>query len=219
VFHDPTGAEERPNGERSWENVVSHGVHLGYKIIEEQIQQGRRVAQAVKDQSHAAGATGNDLPEVAERLLRFYTDLGALCFDLIENLARSPVLNGEAFRGAKGESADRAGGAAEGAGTGAARSSLSVEVIATCPTQVSLDLRGTMNGSSPSVHALHALDADKPPLRDIRFDLDTAHAFPSVRIVIPPGQPPDTYTGAVIDRGSNLPLGTLCVRIGERADN
>jgi hypothetical protein len=80
---------------------------------------------------------------------------------------------------------------------------------------VTLNLNETPNGSLLAAHDLHALDAGKPPLRDIVFERGDGDGPPILKISIPTEQPPDIYSGAVIDKDTNLPVGTLCIRVRE----
>jgi hypothetical protein len=211
---DEGGEAHTPsNGERSWDNVVSHSVQLGYKIIEEQIQQGRRVAEQVRERSYGTGELGNDASELVERILHFYTDLGSLCFELIETLAHNRILNGEAFRGRGAKAPGNGLGGSHESASG--QHSVSIEIVSGTPTQVTLNLNETPNGSLLAAHDLHALDAGKPPLRDIVFERGDGDGPPILKISIPTEQPPDIYSGAVIDKDTNLPVGTLCIRVRE----
>jgi len=214
-FDESSEAQGPSNGERSWDDVVSHGVKLGYKIIEEQIQQGRRVAEQLGDRSYGTGELGNDASELVERILHFYTDLGSLCFELIEAFAHNRILNGEAYRGRDAGSSEPTNGMGGVYKSANGHSSVSIEIVSASPTQVTLNLNEPSHGCPLAAHALHAMDADAPPLRDIVFERDDNDDPPVLRIKIPPGQPSDTYSGAVIDKDTNRPVGTLCIRVRE----
>jgi hypothetical protein len=212
------GASEAPEPEeetsygRSWDDVVSQGVELGYKVIEEHIRQGQRVAQQVGEGSYGTDAIRNDASELVDRLLHFYTDLGSLCFDLIESVARSPALTRNVFGSANRQ--DRGNNRAEGASTTDKRT-VSIEIASPRPTQVTLDLNGALDGQALAVHELRALDTTKPPLREVAFESRPEAGCPSLRVKVPQGQPPDTYSGTIVDRATKRPLGTVCVHIRE----
>src|SRR5438093_10880146 len=77
---DPQSVDRAEPG-RSGNNVVSRGVELGYHVVEEHIRQGQHVAQQINTRSSSPGAMRNDIRGVAERLARYYTDLGSLSGD------------------------------------------------------------------------------------------------------------------------------------------
>ena len=92
---------------------------------------------------------------------------------------------------------------------------VSVEISAQGPIQVTLHLSPRAEQLFLATPGLHALSAEKPPLRDITFlpGLDGAPA--RLRIQVPKAQPADLYTGVLIDRMTGLPQGTLSLRIAD----
>jgi hypothetical protein len=60
---------------------------------------------------------------------------------------------------------------------------------------------------------LHTINADKPPLTDITFIPALENNPANLRIRIPDHQPPDLYSGVLIDRNTGLPQGTLSIRV------
>lgn len=205
-----TAADAADDG--AWNDTVSRGVKLGYSVIEEQIRQGQRIAQEINDRSYTAGAMDNNVGKLLERVLRFYTDVGSLCFELVESTLRNPGVSG-IFR-TPGTSEPSNDASHNSQWTNGA-TAVSIEVASTRPTEVTLDLRPHANGSALAVHELRALDTQKPPLTEVRFESGSENGPPRVRIAIPEAQPPDIYTGALIDRETNEPRGTLSIRIGE----
>ena len=153
---------------------------------------------------------------------------GPLWVDLVESVERgieycrqqlSPQTRGESPMGDDdgfplfGDSP--AGSAAGHSGHGAVytETSLGIEIIAACPTQVTLQLYPQTGERSFMTPGLQAMDPDKPPLTDVTFTPSGDNGQASVRIRVPEGQPPDTYTGAVLDRVTGRPQGTLSVRV------
>ena len=188
------------------EDPVAHGVRLGYKVIEEQIRQGRRLAQRLGNAAGKVGAAGpGEGGVLVERVLHLYNDVGALCFDAVETLARSPTLRAGIARASQADAETRSGADA-GAGTG-----FVIEVASTRRTQVTLDLRMRPGRFVPLVHALHAAESAIPPLTGVRFDLTLPE--PLLRVEIADAQPAATYTGVVVDSTTNEPRGTVSVRL------
>src|SRR5712691_6312755 len=68
-----------PTGTSFGETVTS-GVKLGYRVIDEQIRLGQRIAEQCNDRTYGSGAMASDFREVAERILGYYMDFGKLWF-------------------------------------------------------------------------------------------------------------------------------------------
>ncbi len=206
-------AEKNGANDHAWDDVVTHAVKLGYQIIEDQISQGKRVAEQVSDRSYTSNSIGGDVSEFVRRLLQFYTDIGATCFDFIDALTRSTEFT-DNVRGWVDEGLTNSSGKEPDLATEAASyQNVPIEVVSEQPARVSLDLAGIARNCRLGVHGLYALDPSNPPLRDIEFNYGVAEHQPTLRIRIPQGQPADTYTGAIIDADTNQPRGTLSVVI------
>jgi hypothetical protein len=209
---DPSGA---PDEDKSINEAVAEAVDLGYRIIEEQINHGKRVAEQVSTRKYTSNSVGDDASEMVRRLLQFYTDFGSICFDMIETFSRSSILSDGVRnlmnRGPTGEqdAAEKPINGSAGLGT------LPLDVQSARPARVELDLEGLPNGCRLGVHALCALDPEKPPLRDICFLYDDHPERPTLKVRVPADQPTDVYTGVVIDTASNLARGTISIRIGD----
>ncbi len=196
------------------EGAVAHGVRLGYKVVEEQILHGRALAQRLGKATSKLGAAGaGEANVLIERFLLLYKDMGTLCVDALESLARSPALRSGLARAAQAAQPQTA---QDSSGTGAepaAGSGFSIEVASSRRTQVTLDLRLRPGRFVPRVHALHASDPAAPPLTGVSFDIDPARPEPMLRIEVPHDQPAAMYAGVVVDSASNEPRGFLSVRL------
>jgi hypothetical protein len=159
------------------------------------------------------GATG-EVNELLDRVLHLYKDLGALCFDAVEAVARNPLLRAGAARLAAGAMAVApAAPAAAGTQAGASGAGLAVDISCSRRVQVTLDLRLRPGLGTPLVHALHAADPAVPPLTGVRLQPGTPQTGPMLQLAIADTQPAATYTGVVVDGASNEPRGTLVVRV------
>ncbi|MEJ2273019.1 MAG: hypothetical protein P8Y01_00340 [Woeseiaceae bacterium] len=212
---DPSGANGASSDDKSVNEAVSEAVDLGYKIIEEQISHGKRVAEQVSTRNYTSNSVGDDASEVVRRLLQFYTDFGSICFDMIETFSRSSIFSESVQNLMNRESAVADGAGDKPVSGSAGFSCLPLDVQSTRPARVELDLDGLSKGCSLGVHALYALDPDKPALRDIAFLYDDHSARPTLKIRVPADQPTDVYTGVVIDTATNLARGTISIRIGD----
>jgi len=198
-----TGERPAPGPSGDWSDVVSRGVELGYRVLEEQLQQGQRVAEQIATQSYGPSAMASATQEIGERLLRSSTDALALWFELLTTVFG----RGEAFRPFAPD-ARRAAST-----TGLPKSRISVEVASVRPARVTMDLEPGSAGRRLIVNELRAMNAGTPPLVDVAFDADPSAEIVGVRVRVPDYLPPGIYTGVVLDRETGEPRGTISVRI------
>jgi hypothetical protein len=227
------------------EGPVALGVRLGYQVIEEQILLGQKLARRLgRKASPAVGGAGSartaggaasaaepdptagtapgpagaagEFNELLDRVLHLYKDLGALCFDAVETVARHPVLRASVARLSAGVAAVAPAartGADTGAETEAGAGGFAVDIRCSRRVQVRLDLRWRQGLGAPLVHALHAGDPAVPPLTGVQLQPGTPHTGPLLQLTIADTQPAATYTGVVVDSAGNEPRGTLVVRV------
>jgi hypothetical protein len=196
------------------ESAVAHGVRLGYKVIEEQIMQGQQLAQRLGKATGKPGATGAaDATALIERVLNLYKDVGALCIDAVEAVARSSAIRTGLARASEAIKAPTGLADVLSPSAPAAGVRYSVEVASRRRLQVTLDLSMRAGQFVPRVLPLHAADVTIPPLTAVSFDLDPALSEPRLQIDVPDTQPAGTYTGVVVDSASNEPRGVVSVRL------
>lgn len=199
-------ADEAPRA--SWTDTVTYGVELGYRVIEEQIRQGQRVAEQLNDRTYGPRAMSNDVREAAQRLLYFYADTGALWFDFFASLAGGNVDLVRRFLG--GPLAPTPAAASR---TAHAPAGVSIDILAVRPTQVRLDLHSDGDALTRPLAAqpLSAHEVGVPPLTDVTFARGARGL--ELRVRVPDTQRPGVYTGTVIDRDTGEIRGTLTVRV------
>lgn len=202
-------AGEGPSPADSWSDVVAGAVDLGYRVVDEQIRQGQRVAQQINNQSYGPGTMGTDAQEIGERLVRYSADAWALWMDFLNALLGNSDLIRNAPRPFQPTAAPSARSTAEKPAT------VSVEIASSRPARVTIELQPKSEGRPLATFELRALDASKPPLTDIAFERDPSNEIVSVRIRVPDGQPSGVYTGVVVDRETGQARGTLSVRVTE----
>ncbi len=195
--------------------AVSHGVKLGYRVVEEHIRQGRRVAQQLNPRPYGAGSARDDIGELFGRIIRSYTDLGSLWTDLFNAFATNPEFLNSLLRVVSPPVSSPSNGNRKPASPEPASGSMSVsvEIISTRPSQVTVDLHPNAHVQTLGTSGLYAAEPNKPPLTDITFEPSFIAGQVLVRIRIPEGQAADVYSGVIVDKKTNLPQGTLSVRI------
>lgn len=200
-------AKAHGNGSDPDEDVLAHGVKLGYAVIDDQIQRGERLAERLRHGAAKPGvAPAMEISVLLERALNLYKDMGALALAAAEALSRSPVVQSGLSRAWQGN-----GGEPARAPDGGSR--FAIELTSRRKTHIALDLRPTLGKAAPFVHALHAVNPAYPPLTGAHFTLDPEAMAPVLHLAIPDAQPAATYSGVVVDGGANEPCGTLSVRI------
>lgn len=179
------------------DNVLARGVQLGYRIIDEHILQGHHAAQQLRSGHAGPADSGKNVETLVGRALDLTKDLGALWLDAVELLVKN---------------SGRGDGAAEPEAAGAGLQ-VGVEIVSSRRVQVNLNLPPRRRHHVPRVHALHAADPACPPLAGVSLRA-TADASGSVlHVEVPDHQPAGLYSGVVVDRDTNEPLGTVSIRI------
>jgi hypothetical protein len=220
VFRSAEAAEAEGGPEpprQPWQDVVSRGVEMGYRVVEDQIRHGQRVAREVNERSYGFGRVGNDFREVTERTFRYYSEMTSLWMQLLGGVPGMGL-----WPGPWGGPPPQEGPAPAAWGPERRpmehRWSVAVELDCDRPVTVGLDLHSSGESPALATHGLQALEAGTPPLSFIVFEPVTESGRDSVRlrIAVPKEQPSGVYTGAVFDARTGQGQGTLTVQLFER---
>jgi hypothetical protein len=211
--------------------ALSDTVELGYRVIDEYLKQGQQVAQAFNPTAWAGRGAGSadDLQQMGQRVMQYGWDFAGLWFEMWSRMAgntsawmpipgmpgmpgmprppgaeqkpgAAPVPNGASHNGAAS------------VGTNGDGERVVVSVACERPTSTAVELRS----GPPSelvVHALRAEDHEGPPIRDVRVERQPGDGTVVVKVTVSASQAPGTYNGLIIDSKTNLPRGTLSVRV------
>jgi len=213
------GSEEVPNeseaNDHPWDDAVSHAVDLGYRIIEDQISQGKRIAEEISERTNPATSVGSDVSDFVRRLLQFNTDLGTTCLEFVDSLTRSAEFSQNLSNLVDDGIASAGNHNARDESHETARHNVPIDVVSMQPARVSLELHNNVAIDSICVHGLFDLDPSVPPLTDVAFINSEEDQGYVLNIRVPPDQPTGTYAGVVTDSKTNQPRGTLSVRISQ----
>jgi len=210
------GAAGRADGSASLQDVMSRSVELGYRVVDEYIRQGQQAAQRISERSYGPEVMTNDMQQFSVRMAQHASDLVGIWFEMVQLAA------GSAFRPPSGfadgiwpspAAASPTRARPSAAPEGADHTSVKIAVASVRPTEVSLDLRPHAAERPLVVHALRAVDPDKPRLSEVSFDGGSAAAPATLRISVPADHPPGIYNGLIIDPESSRPVGSVSVRI------
>jgi hypothetical protein len=217
---------------------VARGVNAGYRVIEDYLRQGQEFARALwPGTAGGGGGTPSEPMNMTERLVRSASDLAGLFSEFLQTFSIPGMLPppgsqpipdfGIAEAGAaktKHDSAQHSGKAAPRP-TGAAtapvapeqneRVTVSIDVASRQRTEITVDLKAGPWTRTLQVHDLRSGTADAAIARLTGI---TAVSRPDERRVViairvPPRQAAGTYSGVIVDAKSNLPCGTLSVRV------
>jgi hypothetical protein len=198
---------------------VPAGVDLGYRVIEEYMRQGQDFARSMWSPSGTLDPATMDPRRLTERMFQYASDLAATWLEFVQATMAGAPASGS---GAPAPRPPTMGGfdihrpAPEGppAPPGESKDLLvSVDVSATQRVEVSVDLRPAA-ATTLAVHDLRAAEAGAPRIAGVTVERQADERW-LVRVVVPDGQPAGTYSGLIVDRETNLPKGTLAVRVYE----
>jgi hypothetical protein len=202
-------------------DAVAGAVNLGYRVIDAYMRQGQEAAQSFT----GGGAPGQPpasepLQQMTSRLMQYGMDFAGLWFEMWSKLGQGGFPEGAwpGFPGAPSPPPERAGHAASASrATSEAepRDRVTVVVKSSLPVETALDLRQT-RGKQLLIHALRPEGHEAPSIRSVEIETNAADGSLVVRVEIPADQAPGAYNCLIVDAGSNLPQGTLSVRVRPR---
>jgi len=199
-------AETAPDG--AGQGPVAKGAEIAYQVIEKYISEGRKTAEHFSKQPYNMRNAADSLQELLDRTLRFQSEMLPLWIDAIASLVRGVPSAAPDVRGGVGNPP------ADGRplnGTTA----VTLELAASRPVQVSLELRQDSENFPLVTLGLHAVDPEKPSLTDVNFVSGQKGICGKLRIIIPDGQPAGIYSGVIVNRETGEPLGTLSVSVAQ----
>ncbi len=200
------GASGAQNGNQQSRNET---VGLAYRIIEKHISDGKRNAGNFNARPYALRTVTDGFQELAERTLRFQTEMLPLWLEVMGSAiridpARMPYGPPGVARYPESNGAERS-----------ESKSISLAISSSRPAQVSIDLREGSQKLALTTLGLRAVEPDKPVLNDVSLEPETPGAGLRLRIAIPENHPAGTYSGVIVNRETGEVRGTLSVRIAE----
>jgi hypothetical protein len=176
--------------------IIGDAVSRGYKVIEDQIQQGRNAAERVRAGTYSSGDAEDDIKKLVTRVMDLAKDLGTAGFELAAAAIRDPRTppRDPPSPPSPSQSPD-----------------VAIETHSARPVQVTCKLSPPSARFVPSVPALYSNNPEAPPLKGIRFDVRDNR--PLLLVNIPDDQPLGTYAGAIVDMSTNEAGGFVSVSI------
>jgi hypothetical protein len=194
------------------EDAISRSVELGYRVVDDYIQQGQRAAQRLSAGTLTAEAVASEAQDLGGRIARYASDFFGAWVELLDLAAAGSA----ARQAAPAASAPQSGTSPPPEQPPARRpaAGMRVQVVAARPVEVALDLRPERVSGPLRAHELRSADARKPRLADVTIHTDGAGATPVLRIGVPDGHPAGAYEGLLLDEATNRPVGSVRVVLG-----
>jgi hypothetical protein len=224
--HDPVrhfagvfGSSPNPTAP-SPEGAVSRGVEMGYRVIEQYMRQGQTFAQAGWP-SRSSDASPTDPQKLTERMFQYASDLAGVWLEYAQAVGQaspSPASPGPAR---PAPAAPHVGGFDIGSrvdpGSSAVPPRVSIDVVSRKRVELTVDLKPGAAATPLRVFDLRAGDPALPRISGVTIEALPQDHRVVVRIELPDDQPAGVYAGVIVDLESNVPHGTLSVRVFDSA--
>jgi hypothetical protein len=184
---------------------VARGVDLGYRVVDDYIRQGQNAARRIAQRSYGPEALVNDVQELTAGLMQYGAEVMDLLMQLLGQAAVGQATRPSSNPAPLGEEPAWSAGP-EGGPSAAPRVIVAVE--SPYATEVSVDLDAGA-GRSLVIQDLQN-PRGGPPLTGAVLE---GGERPRLGVRVPPGQPPGTYCGLVLDAETILPAGNVVVRV------
>jgi hypothetical protein len=205
-------------------------------VIEEYMRQGQSFARAAAGQRGSEEAPSPDPRKLTERMFQYASDLASVWLEYAQVAAGQPPPVGTASGGTAGRApaAPHVGGFDIGSESGPPRPSvrpvgpadptltaslggpgISVDIVSSRRTEITVELKPGSGGAALVAYDLRPHDPQLPPIAGVTIEPKPTENRVVIRLDVPHDRPPGTYTGVIVDKRTNLPQGTLAVRIFE----
>jgi hypothetical protein len=175
---------------KSVNKIVSDAVRLGYKVIEDQILQGRQAAEHFRSGAYSNSHAEEDVKKMMDRIMYLAKEMGVVGFDLTSAM----------LRGTRSPS---------GAGS---QSDIAIQVHSKKRIELNHYLSSAAAHFEPTIPSLnHTVNQTVAPLNKIRFE--AKHDRPLLVVEVPESQPAGTYTGVIMDAKSQQARGYISVTV------
>ena len=201
------------SGGASLTDVVSRSVELGYRVVDDYLRQGERAAERLGGGQLGARGLTTDVQDFAGRMTRYASDFLGLWLEFLEIAATGRGGAGPtATPAAPGDHTVPAPSATAAAAPGEP-ARVRIEIVSARPAEVTVELRPDVNGAALVVHALRAVDPEKPRVEDVTLRRAEPDGPLTLRIRVPDGHPAGVYNGLIIETTTSRPVGTVSVRL------
>ncbi|HEY1414513.1 MAG TPA: hypothetical protein VGF42_01345 [Caulobacteraceae bacterium] len=218
-------------------DAVAQAVRLGYKVLAENLEEGRIAAKQFRVGEYNVRDVPNDLNVLAKRMLNLARDLSTTTFDVLDRVLQDPTLMKAARRLAESidpvapvakptaanSSKSSAPATARPGKTGAAANPISASqsVPLTCrfsgAAKAKVLASWLTSPASPTPLAtagLTTLETGVPPIAGVTFHASDDRLGVVAEIQIPPDQAAGVYSGVVVGVDDGRAVGALTIQVG-----
>jgi hypothetical protein len=199
---------------------LAEAVEAGYRVVNEYIRQGQSVAQGMSPGAGTGPAqpgVPGDVQQLAQRVMQYGWDFAGLWFEMWTRMGGTATGWPSAAGGPPAARPDAGGGptpapAASAEAHLAAPVGISISVVSGGRTSATIEVRPGPAGQL-LVQPLRAAEDETPPIREVTVEPAGADGAVTVKVVVPPTQPPGVYNGLVIDSATKRPRGSVSVEV------
>jgi hypothetical protein len=192
-------------------------VNGAYRVIDEYLRQGQRMAEQFWLPAGDAGTPMDNVGKVFERFVRSASEMGTAWMEMMGQWGGPAERRGESPRGVAGPftaGEPRTNGhAVVPAPSASAPPALGVSVEASRKFRVQVELAGPVAAAEVEISRLVAKEPGGRPLRGVRLDAGTSGAGVTLKIRVPAGQPAGEYRGVLLDRRTGEPRGIVLLTL------
>jgi hypothetical protein len=220
-------------------NTVAQGVEAGYRVIEDYIRQGQAFARSAVAPRSSATSPASDPQRLTERMVQYASDLAAVWLEYtritmgqpraaapsatIADTGRTPDVgafdlgNEPARARAPASGANGRGGTETDHAPRLETPRISIDIRSKLRAEISVELKPGSARRPLEAHDLRHRDPGIERISPVVLEVAPEDNRISIRLAIHEQQPGGTYTGLIVDAESNLPQGSLSVRLFEEA--
>lgn len=201
-------ADESPASEPnapSFGDLLSRSLQVGYRALDDYVQQGQRLAERVDGGFPSRDAVGSNVQDLGVRMLRHASDLLDAWLDTLGRPEAQRATPVEAARRDPVDTVDRSAPNVD------ARR-LRLRIASRRPVESSLELHAGPLPKRITAREFRSPDATSAALT-ILMNEDAA-GIPSLAIVVPEAFPAGTYDVLLLDGSDDTPCGALRLTIG-----
>jgi len=191
------GAAPEPVGD-----AIANAVDLGYRVLDEYLQQGQRAARRFGVAPGRAEAAVDDLQALATRMARYTSDFLGVWAQFVDVALSAGGLAPQAAPGARPAAPAPAG-----------RLAITVRLASLQQAEVAVDVAPDLADRALTVQDLRSADPNVTPIGGVRLEAATETTPARLHVTIPPDQPAGTYIGVVVDDASGRFAGTVTVTV------
>lgn len=196
-----SGAVNQKKGDggltEAWRDVVERSVGIGYRVAEEQLRFGERIAEQCNEQLNVVGDFRNESQDLTSALFRSWFDLTGRWFDLM-----SAMVGGRPVSSRSTEPSRR-----EPTTTPEISYVVSSErLVRVCLKVPSAALHEQLSAIPPA-----SIDPSHPTLKKVQISRSEDGKVVTVAVTVPAKQPKAAYRGVVL--ATDRPVGELVVEV------